>query len=329
MQYYTGEGIAEFLSAVGLSATFSQLDVAPQVLTYHFNLNNILQFNKIKNAVKMLSMALHQTFEQVESNTAHFGLQVARAERELIKTLEQGKTLAELPPKSILFGFDASNTPISATLDELPHLLIGGTTGSGKSVALNSYITNLCCYNSPDDLGLVLVDLKKCEFNIYERLPHLMCDIINESERILGWLVDEMERRYTIMSAHNTDSNNGLFKTILVVIDELSDLILQNENCKTLLVRLLQKSRASDIHIICATQSPRAKILDGVMLANLPSRICLTCSNVRESILVLGNKGGETLMGKGDAIIKLNGTTEKMRIQVPYISKQDIENLIN
>ena len=327
MRYYTGESIADTMGQLGTPIDFLHLDFAPQLLTYHFNLKNFNCLSRLDKDLKKLEMITHTPITRATSTIGHFALILPREEREVIHSL----TLTDTP-QAINFGKDTTNNKITAKLQDLPHLLVAGTTGSGKSVALNSYIMDLCWLNTPSKMGLVLIDLKRCEFNVFDRLPHLMCDIVNDSdtaENTLLWLVAEMERRYKIMAEQHADKNDGLFKTIVVVIDELADLILQNENCRTLLIKLLQKARACGIHVIVATQSPRAKYLDGLMLANLPSRVCLTCSNVRESMLILGHKGGEQLTGKGDCIIKLNGSTQEFRVQTPFISKQEIEKLLN
>lgn len=327
MKIYTGASLAEQLTFFGTPTEFVSIDIAPQLLTYHFNLLNFNCLSRLDKDLKKLEMITHAPITRTTSTIGHFALILPREEREVIETL----CLQNDTPLSINFGKDTTSNILNAKLQDMPHLLVAGTTGSGKSVALNSYIADLICTNTPSKLGLVLIDLKRCEFNIFDRLPHLMCDIVNDSdtaENTLLWLVAEMERRYKIMAEQHADKNDGLFKPIVLVVDELADLILQNENCRTLLIKLLQKARACDIHVIVATQSPRAKYLDGLMLANLPSRVCLTCSNVRESMLVLGHKGGEQLTGKGDCIIKLNGSTTEYRVQTPFISKQEIEKLL-
>lgn len=330
MTCYTGESLAEFLTDSGVACEFVKMDTAPQILTYYFNLLDLKDIYKLKKVLLLLETA---TDETITSHRAKCGfcLEFRRSERAGYNLESQGHIMEKLTPFSILFGKDTQNNNTVATLQDLPHLLIAGTTGSGKSVAVKSYITGLCCYNKSNDLGLVLIDLKQCELNIFERLPHLITDIVTTSERaerVLEWLVDEMERRYKIMSKKGIEKNNGEFQTLLCVVDELADLVMQNESCRMLLIKLLQKARAADIHVIVATQSPRAKVLDGLMLANLPSRLALTCANYRESMLILGHGGAEKLTGSGDAILKLNGTIEEKRIQVPYIDNETIKNYI-
>lgn len=333
MKIYTGESISSALTSWGIPTIFNNYNVAPQLVRYSFTLKNILDLQRVKKVIPNLSALMGGkdiTFCDKTEN-GHFELCISTKERTLIELKTLGFRMRNYKDNTILFGIDTENQPTHATLDELPHCLIAGTTGSGKSVALNSYIMELCCYNKPEHLGVVLIDLKRNEFCKFEKLPHLLVDVVYDSEtaeNVLSWLIYEMEQRYLIMQQQKITTCKGLFKSICVVVDELTDLIMQNENCKNLLVRLLQKARACDIHIIVATQSPRAKILDGVMLANLPTRIALTCANVRESMLVLGHKGAEHLQGKGDAILKLPNSIKETRIQIPYISDKDIQRLM-
>lgn len=328
MEVYSGEGIANVLSNWGLECVFNKCTLSPQSIKYIFTLKNVLDLQKIKKITPNLSALLHEqaTFNE-DYSEGHFSISLNRAERKFVKLKEFGVELSNSQQNTIIFGLDGKNEPKKATLKDLPHLLIAGSTGSGKTVALNSYILELCCYNNPNNLGLVLIDLKRNEFCRFEKLPHLLTDVVYDSEtarNVLDWLVQEMETRYETMQKTKDFS----FKTICVVIDELADLVMQDTECKTLLIRLLQKSRACDMHIIISTQSPRAKLLDGLMLANLPARLALTCSNVRESMLILGHKGAEQLQGKGDSILKLPNSTQEFRVQVPFITDNEINKLL-
>lgn len=332
MQVYKGESIAETFTSWGCGCSFKSKTIAPQLVKYKFDLHNILDLQKAKKLAVNLSALIDETVTFSDKvKGASFEISISRNERELIETKHFGGVIRASAPFSIMFGVDTDGENVLQSLEKLPHLLIAGTTGSGKSVALNSYIMELCCYNSVDDLGMLLIDLKQTELSIFERLPHLIHNIVcekEEAENVLAWMVKEMEQRYKTMKEAGIFNYSDKFKTICIVIDELSDLVLQSPKSKDYLVRILQKARACGIFVICATQSPRAKVLDGLMLANLPSRIALTCANMRESMLVLGHKGAEQLQGNGDAIIKLNGTTEEKRIQIPFISKLDILKLL-
>lgn len=329
MTYYTGESIAEFLTLAGVGVNFVEMTKAPQLLKYHFNFKNISDHKKLKNALIMLQYESGETITETTSSRAHFALIINRKEREIIHTLQQGETMRNAPPLSALIGKDTNGDTITARLADLPHLLIAGTTGSGKSSALNSLIISLACYNKPAELGFVMFDLKQTELTIFDELPHLETNTITEQEDaapMLRALVREMNERYKqIKNGANVDE----FKTLVIIIDELCDLVINSPECREPLILLLQKARACKICVIVATQSPRAKVLDGLTLANLPSRIALTCASARESVLILGHKGAENLTGAGDAILKLNGDTQEKRIQCAYITKQQIRILIN
>lgn len=323
--------VAEFFTHYNVPCKPVEVDVAPQVVTYHMEMSDLTKFKNIRNAIKMMSMEIKQEVAEKTSTKAHFALQIPLKERQVVETVRQGAVLKSTKPYSIMFGKDEEAGNALATIQSLPHLLVAGTTGSGKSVALDSFITQLACYNKPEHLGMILIDLKQCEFNVFHNLPHLEMSIVNDCERaeqVLRAIIEEMEARYKRMAEMGIDNAHGVFKPLLVVVDELADLVLQNPKCKDLLVRILQKARASDIHVIVATQSPRAKILDGLLLANLPSRVALTCASVRESMLILGHGGAEKLTGKGDAILQLNGDIAETRVQVPFITKKQIEILI-
>ena len=332
MTIFTGESIAEQLTAWGVGADFIEYTIAPQLITYHFNLKNILQLKKAERLADNLGALMRCHVSFLTSSKSDFCLQVARMSKCVVKITDFAEIMKTAPAYSGIIGTDTDNRQTLATLDDLTHLLIAGTTGSGKSVCLNTLLMSLLCYNAPATLVLLLIDLKRVEFTIYKNAPHLIRQVATEPEEavsVLVWLVAEMERRYKVMAELGIEKNKGHLKKILLVVDELSDLILTVEKAKPLLIKLLQKARACGIHVIVATQSPRAKILDGVMLANLPSRIALTCASVRESMLILGHKGAEQLTGSGDALLKLPNTTKEKRVQVPLITKAQIKKLLN
>lgn len=329
MTYYTGESIAEFLTVAGCAVEFVEMVKAPQLLQYHFNFKKLKDFKALKNALLMLQYETRQEVTEAPSTRAHFSIIMKRDERETFHTLQQGETMRKAAPLSVLLGKDTNGEIITAKLSDLPHLLIAGTTGSGKSCALNSFITSLACYNKPAALGFVMFDLKQTELTTFDELPHLEAPTITDADEaapMFRALVREMRSRYEEIKKGASPDD---FKTLVIIIDELADLVTQCPEVKPHLIELLAKARAANIFLIVATQSPRAKVLDGATLANLPSRLALTCASSRESVLILGHKGAENLTGSGDAILKLNGTTTEHRIQCPYISKSQIKTLIN
>lgn len=330
MQIIKGKSIQKQINSCGIDCIFIDYTLSPQLIKYRFKLNNPQQINKALKLDKMLNI-WSGTKTQCIIDKEFFCVIMPTSERQPI-SITKFKTLKDGDPFSIILGVDEQGTPKTKTIDELTHILVAGTTGSGKSVCLNSIIMGLCCYNKPKDLGIILIDPKQVEFTIYNNLPHLITPVIKETEQaeqILTQLINEMEYRYSILAQLGQEKNNGQFKKIIVVIDELADLVLPSNSIKNKLIRLLQKSRAAGIHFIVATQSPRATILNGLLLANLPTRIALTCASARESMLILGHKGAEQLTGKGDAIVKTPDSTTETRVQIPLITKQQIKKLIN
>ncbi len=332
MKIYTGESLAKQIEYWGVGCEFIRHIMTPQTIVYKFNLKNPLDIKAVKKLQEPLELLTKNNIQMTENdNESHLQLIFRRPEREFVGVGEFAKTMTKCKPFSVALGVDQNGEHITKTLDELTHLLVAGTTGSGKSISINTAIMSLCCYNTPDKLGLILIDPKRVEFAKFENLPHLIVPVIQEMTQafeVLTELVQEMERRYYILSQLNRTKNDGEFKKIVLVIDELTDLVMTNKEVKSLLVRILQKGRACGIHCIIGTQSPRATILDGVTLANLPSRLALTCASVRESCLILGHKGAEQLQGKGDAILKTPESTNETRLQSPYISTSDINKLI-
>ena len=331
MQIITGESMAEQLNAWNIPCAFSCLTIAPQLIKYNFILKDFTKLQKAKRLAENLTAWSGQA-ATINTTAGGFAVELARTKRQFISLNEYADTLEKAEPFSLALGTNTNGEHITATLEDLTHLLIAGTTGGGKSVILNNIIISLTAYNTPDRLALFLIDAKKVEFKKFEKLPHLRGGIISEPEQakqIFLNLIDIMQTRYKKLEQIKREKAGALFKKIVVIVDELTDLIQQDASIKPLLARLLQKSRAAGIHFILATQSPRANILDGVTLANLPSRLALKCASVRESVLILGHGGAEKLNGKGDAIFKPQNTTNETRIQAPHITAEQIKNIIN
>ena len=330
MEIQQGQKIAKIITKLGYECYCVDGRTAPQLTKYDFNLKNILHLQKVARIIPNLSALIKKKLTMTESSEAHFSLFVSNSIRNFIELKRLGLFMKQAPKLSAMIGVDTDGIAQTVKLEDMPHMIVGGQSGGGKSVLLSSVIMSLCCYNSPKDLGLVLIDAKRLEFNKFKKLPHLITPVINEVEdakTVLIRLVGEMEARYEALEMLGLSKNDGHLKQIVVVIDELSDLILNDDEIKSLLVRLLQKARACGMTFICATQSVRAKVLDGNMLANAPCRVALTCANVRESMLIIGHKGAESLQGKGDAILK-TADGKEYRLQIPYITNEDISVLI-
>jgi len=237
----------------------------------------------------------------------------------------------------IALGKSISGVPIVGDLSAMPHLLIAGTTGSGKSVCVNSIILSLLYRHSPEKCNFILIDPKMLELSTYEGIPHLLCPVITEAKKAtaaLGWTVKEMENRYKLMSSlgvKNIDSYNAKNKKhmpyIVVIVDEMSDLmLLAGKEIESYVQKLSQMARAAGIHIIMATQRPSVDIITGTIKANFPTRISFQVSSKIDSRTILGEQGAEQLLGKGDMLF-MSSANRIVRIHGPYVSELEIEKV--
>ena len=255
---------------------------------------------------------------------------------EILDNLNFKKKDTKLP---IALGKSISGAPIIGDLASMPHLLIAGTTGSGKSVCINTIILSLLYRHSPDKCKFILIDPKMLELSTYEGVPHLLCPVITEAKKaasVLGWVVKEMETRYRLMtkeSVRNIDSYNSKHKLpmpyIVVIVDEMSDLMLvAGKEIENYIQKLSQMARAAGIHIIMATQRPSVDVITGTIKANFPTRISFQVTSKIDSRTILGEQGAEQLLGKGD-MLYMSSANKIIRIHAPFVSDNEIEKVNN
>jgi len=261
-------------------------------------------------------------------------------------------------PLAFAIGKDIAGEPIVGALNKMPHLLIAGQTGSGKSVMINTLLTSLLYHNSPSDMKLILVDPKQVEMAPYEDIPHLLTPVITEPDKTISalkWAVNEMQRRYTLLAEHKVKDirsynhkvrssgstvtvddefgiphqhENGAMPYIVIVIDELADLMMvAARDVEALIVRLAQKARAVGIHLVLATQSPRVDVITGLIKANIPSRIAFTVSSRVESDIILGQTGAEKLLGAGDMLLLRADMAKPKRIQGAWVTDEEVHKI--
>ena len=239
----------------------------------------------------------------------------------------------------IALGKNISGIPIVGDLASMPHLLIAGTTGSGKSVCINTIILSLLYRHTPDRCKFILIDPKMLELSTYEGIPHLLCPVITEAKKaasVLGWVVKEMESRYKLMTkegVRNIDSYNNKHSLampyIVVVVDEMSDLMLvAGKEIENYIQKLSQMARAAGIHIIMATQRPSVDVITGTIKANFPTRISFQVTSKIDSRTILGEQGAEQLLGKGD-MLYMSSANRIVRIHAPFVSDVEIEKVNN
>ena len=255
---------------------------------------------------------------------------------EIISNSSFNKSDNKLP---IALGKSISGVPIVSDLSSMPHLLIAGTTGSGKSVCINTIILSLLYKHKPDICKFILIDPKMLELSTYEGIPHLLCPVITEAKRataVLGWVVKEMENRYRLMTrvgVKNIDGYNKKHKLpmpfIIVIVDEMSDLMLvAGKEIEGYIQKLSQMARAAGIHIIMATQRPSVDVITGTIKANFPTRISFQVSSKIDSRTILGEQGAEQLLGKGD-MLYMSSANRIVRIHAPFVSETEIEKINN
>ena len=255
---------------------------------------------------------------------------------EIISSSNFTKKDIKLP---IALGKSISGIPVVGDLYSMPHLLIAGTTGSGKSVCINTIILSLLYKLGPDKCKFILIDPKMLELSTYEGIPHLLCPVITEAKRaasVLGWVVKEMESRYRLMTrvgVRNIDGYNSKHKLpmpyIVVIVDEMSDLMLvAGKEIEGYIQKLSQMARAAGIHIIMATQRPSVDVITGTIKANFPTRISFQVTSKIDSRTILGEQGAEQLLGKGDMLYMSSGN-KIVRIHAPFVSENEIEKINN
>ncbi len=255
---------------------------------------------------------------------------------EILNSTDFKKREIKLP---IALGKNISGKPIVGDLFSMPHLLIAGTTGSGKSVCINTIILSLLYRHTPDKCKFILIDPKMLELSTYEGIPHLLCPVITEAKKaasVLGWVVKEMESRYRLMTkegVRNIDGYNAKHKLpmpyIVVVVDEMSDLMLvAGKEIENYIQKLSQMARAAGIHIIMATQRPSVDVITGTIKANFPTRISFQVTSKIDSRTILGEQGAEQLLGKGD-MLYMSSANRIVRIHAPFVSDNEIEKINN
>ena len=255
---------------------------------------------------------------------------------EILSITDFKKKEIKLP---IALGKSISGIPIVGDLSSMPHLLIAGTTGSGKSVCINTIILSLLYRHTPDKCKFILIDPKMLELSTYEGIPHLLCPVITEAKKaasVLGWVVKEMESRYRLMTkegVRNIDGYNAKHKLpmpyIVVVVDEMSDLMLvAGKEIENYIQKLSQMARAAGIHIIMATQRPSVDVITGTIKANFPTRISFQVTSKIDSRTILGEQGAEQLLGKGD-MLYMSSANRIIRIHAPFVSDSEIERINN
>jgi S-DNA-T family DNA segregation ATPase FtsK/SpoIIIE len=343
----TAEALLTCLANFGVEATVVGEIAGPRVTRYELQLAPGTKVGKVAQLKDDLSYALATTEIRILApipGKQAVGVEVPNLSPNLV-TL--GDVFDDLPasasPLSVWLGKDISGASVWTDLARMPHLLIAGTTGSGKSGCINTMLTSILLRATPDEARLILVDPKRIELNYYESIPHLLTPVVSspkEASAVLLNVVTEMERRYEQLSrlrARNLpEANRSLRKRaepelpyLLVVIDELADLMMVSpQEVEDAIIRLAQKSRAVGIHLVLATQRPSVDVITGMIKANVPSRIAFAVSSQTDSRVILDANGAESLLGQGDMLFRPLGTSRLQRVQGAFVTEEEVAMVV-
>ena len=343
MSARTAQVLVQTLAHFGVDATVVGTIAGPRVVRYELQLAPGTKVSKVAGLKDDLSYALATTEIRILApipGKQAVGVEVPNLAPRMV-TL--GDIFDDLPgtasPLSVWLGKDISGNAVWTDLARMPHLLIAGTTGSGKSGCINTMLTSILLRATPDDVRMILIDPKRIELNYYESIPHLLTPVVSspkEASAVLQNVVAEMERRYerlSLVRARNLPEANRTFRArgedplpyLLVVIDELADLMMVSPQAvEDAVIRLAQKSRAVGIHLVLATQRPSVDVITGMIKANVPSRIAFAVSSQTDSRVILDGAGAESLLGQGDMLFKPLGTSRLQRVQGAFVTEEEI-----
>ncbi len=349
-QAATAELLTKTLQEFGVSAKVIDASRGPTVTRYELQPSAGVKISRITGLADDIALRLATTRVRIEApipNKAAVGIEVPNRVsgsvglRELIDSREFASAESKL---TVALGRDIAGHIVLADLAKMPHLLIAGTTGSGKSVCTNSMIQSVLFRARPDEVKMLLIDPKQVEFGIYNGIPHLLTPVVTEPRKAagaLGWAVNEMMRRYQLFSATNArdiDSYNEMARAddslehlpqILIVIDELADLMMVAANAvESNICRLAQMARAAGMHLVIATQRPSVDVITGLIKANIPSRLALTVASAVDSRTILDSSGAEKLLGKGDMLFMPLGYAKPVRVQGCFVSGGEVKAVV-
>lgn len=351
--------LAEKCMEFSVTGKIQHISPGPVVTTFEFKPDPGVKYSRVTSLTDDLCLALKAESIRIDRipGKSTVGIEVPNSEREIIylrELIESDKYQTQNSPLTIALGKTIDGKTYVADLTKMPHLLIAGATGTGKSVCLNSIIVSILCKASPDEVKMIMVDPKRLELGLYEGIPHLLTPIVLEPKRAanaLKWAVGEMENRYKLLAGHgvrNIDQYNQMVRSkheiipalhpdelprplpyIVVVIDELADLMMVASNdVETSITRLAQMARAIGIHLIIATQRPSVDVITGLIKANFPSRISFRVSSKVDSRTILDTNGAETLLGQGDMLFLPPGTSRLIRVHGAYVGEDEIGRVI-
>ncbi|NLN49544.1 MAG: DNA translocase FtsK, partial [Clostridiales bacterium] len=338
----------ETLKSFNVNANVTQVSIGPSITRYELQLSPGVKVSKIVNLADDISLSLASQGVRIEApipGKAAVGIEVPNKEitnvylKEVLDSNEFKKSNSKI---SFALGRDVTGSNIIADIGEMPHLLIAGSTGSGKSVCINSLISSILFKANPDEVKMLLIDPKVVELSVYDGIPHLIVPVVTDPKKAAGalnWAVQEMTERYKMFAGKNVRDIMGYNNSciieedklpqIIVIIDELSDLMMiAPSEVEDAICRLAQMARAAGLHLVVATQRPSVDVITGLIKANIPSRISFAVSSQTDSRTILDMGGAEKLLGKGDMLYYPVGESKPIRVQGSFISQKEIETLV-
>ena len=347
-QQLTGRKLIEALGHFGVEAKIVGVVSGPHVSLYELRLAPGIKVKKVTELANDLAYALASTDIRILApipGKQAVGVEIPNAKRRMVRL---GDIYAGRPQKTsplvAWLGKGIDGNAVWTDIAKMPHVLVAGTTGSGKSACVNAMLSSILMASSPNEVRLVLVDPKQVELNHYENVPHLLTPVVTSprlAANVLANLITEMETRYGVMSqarARNLEELNRIRRKageaplphILCVIDELADLMMvAPAEVEDSIIRLAQKSRATGIHLVLATQRPSTDIITGTIKVNIPSRIAFSVSSQTDSRVILDQGGAESLLGQGDMLFRNAGSSKLERVQGAFITEDEIANITN
>lgn len=343
--------LEDTLISFGVEAKVLQVTKGPSVTRFEIQPSPGVKVSKIVNLQDDIALGLAASAVRMEApipGKSAIGIEVPNKKQTpvFLREVLDSKEFQESTKKiSFALGKDITGTCIVGDLSEMPHMLIAGATGSGKSVCINSLIVSLLYKYSPDEIKLLMIDPKVVELSIYNGIPHLLIPVVTEPKKAAGalnWAVNEMDKRYELFTkykvknikSYNQQVDKGFISEklpyIVLIVDELADLMMTCPNdVEDYICRLAQKARAAGIHLIIATQRPSVDVITGVIKANIPSRISFAVSSGVDSRTILDQTGAEKLLGRGDMLYSPMGANKPLRIQGAFISEEEVENVVD
>ena len=343
--------LEETLGSFGVEAKVNQVSKGPSVTRFELQPSPGVKVSKIVNLADDIALGLAASGVRIEApipGKAAVGIEVPNKKqtpvflREVLDSDEFKKSNKKL---AFALGKDIGGAVVVGDLSKMPHTLIAGATGSGKSVCINSLIISILYKYSPDDVKLLLVDPKVVELSVYNGIPHLLIPVVTDPKKAaaaLNWAVNEMTKRYNLFAekgVRNIDSYNGLYEKglveeklpyVVIIVDELADLMMVCANeVEDYIGRLAQMARAAGMHLVIATQRPSVDVITGVIKANIPSRISFAVSSQVDSRTILDSSGAEKLLGRGDMLYAPVGENKPLRVQGCFISEEEVESVID